>query len=283
MRQIYVVTNRSDDLYLSYYGHEVCPPGLLYGPAVRDHYLWVYVVRGRGIYRAFGQERTLGAGQSFLLFPNELTLYRADLDDPWEYQWVGFGGTKAGRVAGSIGVSSGRPVFTHARPGEIEAVFERLLAFEPSRNDSLDRLFYDAVLSSLLHEIGMDAAVHSNGEPPTGAAASSYMDDALNFMKQHYDKNIDVSTVADYVGLERSYFTKKFGHATGMSPYDYILELRLARAKEQLERTDAPIEHIALLLSFNSTFHFSSFFKRRTGMSPSVYRRMSREGGERGL
>lgn len=275
MMEKYVVPSLLSDLYLSYYGSQICPPGHRYGPAVRDHYLYVYILKGRGVYRVKDREYPMREGQSFILFPNELTLYEADEREPWHYVWIGFGGKSAHPLLERSDIHVDRPVLTLGRPERMQELFERLLQYEPL-NGPADELFMTGVLCAILAEISGEC-----DEPPSrgqrdGHPSRVYVAQALNFMNQHYDKNIQVREVARYVGLERTYFSKLFKSGTGLSPYEYIMDLRLAEGKRLLRDTGMPVEHIALRIGFKDTFHFSSFFKNKAGCSPLQYRK-SRE------
>ena len=58
-----------------------------------------------------------------------------------------------------------------------------------------------------------------------------------------------------------------------MTPYRYYLSLRLALSQSLLERTAMPIQEIANRLGFMDYRHFSGFFRKETGVSPSCYRK----------
>ena len=71
-----------------------------------------------------------------------------------------------------------------------------------------------------------------------------------------------------------SYFSKIFKEAAGSSPYDYLLTVRLDKAKEMLRQTDCSIESIAYKTGFNSASNFLYFFKKETGISPLKFRNL---------
>ena len=80
------------DLCLYQYGHEKCSSGHLFGPATRNHYLFHYVLSGTGTLMAAnskGENQTykIHSGQGFMIFPEQITTYIADVQVPWEYGW----------------------------------------------------------------------------------------------------------------------------------------------------------------------------------------------------
>ena len=74
--------------------------------------------------------------------------------------------------------------------------------------------------------------------------------------------------------MSASYFSKLFKKGTGFSPYDYLLTVRLDRAKELLRQTDDSIENVAFKTGFNSESNFIYFFKKETGVSPLKFRKI---------
>ena len=85
----------SVDLYLLYCGMEECDPSHYYGPIARTEFLLHYVLSGKGRFEADKKTYYLGKHDAFLIYPDEMTFYQADEDDPWTYIWIGFGGIKA--------------------------------------------------------------------------------------------------------------------------------------------------------------------------------------------
>ena len=60
---------------------EKCKPSYSYGPAVRDHYLIHFIIKGSGIFYVNGKSYEIKANQGFLICPDVVTYYKADNQD----------------------------------------------------------------------------------------------------------------------------------------------------------------------------------------------------------
>ena len=74
-------------------------------------------------------------------------------------------------------------------------------------------------------------------------------------------------------GLPERSFMRRFDHATGMSPLEYVHALRLEEAKQMLESGDLPIEAIANEVGYEDAGFFSRLFRRSVNLTPAQYRR----------
>ena len=74
------------------------------------------------------------------------------------------------------------------------------------------------------------------------------------------------------MGVNRSYLASSFKKATGYSPKEYLLSLRMERAKSLLEISDMTINGISNAIGYSDQLAFSRMFKKYTGISPTVYR-----------
>ena len=90
---------------------------------------------------------------------------------------------------------------------------------------------------------------------------------------EHYDESNPVSLMARQSGLSERSFLRRFRRATGQTPGEYIQTLRVEEAKQMLETTDMPIEHIAAEVGYSEPSSFRSAFRKQVGLSASVYRR----------
>lgn len=86
------------------------------------------------------------------------------------------------------------------------------------------------------------------------------------------DPDLNVEKLSTEVGVSRAHLHRKMKDLIGMTPSDYIRNIRLKRACELLKRPDIEVTQVAYKIGFTSQPHFSSHFKRYTGFSPSEYR-----------
>ena len=95
---------------------------------------------------------------------------------------------------------------------------------------------------------------------------------AQHYMEQHYFENITVSKLASLGCVSVSCFNRRFKKETGITPIEYLIEIRLERAKTMLKRKNISVTEIAMRCGFGSSAHFSTCFQSRMGISPTEYR-----------
>lgn len=100
----------------------------------------------------------------------------------------------------------------------------------------------------------------------------NFMDKAINYFDAHFTENISISDVADECDLSREHFTRIFKKASGKSPIEYLMSLRIRNANRLLENTTLTIKEISDLSGYRNEFYFSRAFKKISGTSPTQYR-----------
>ena len=96
---------------------------------------------------------------------------------------------------------------------------------------------------------------------------------SLDFISESFATTISLQTLADQLGLSSYYFARQFKQSTGQSPYQYIKNLRLERAKVLLDtKPHLSITSIAFQLGFADHSHFTKQFRERYKLTPSDYR-----------
>ncbi len=100
----------------------------------------------------------------------------------------------------------------------------------------------------------------------------SYFDRVLDYITENYKKDIDISVIADNVGLSYSHLRKIFKDETGDNIINYINNMRINESKRLLCQTNLPIREIALNLGYNNEQSFIRFFKKYESSSPGEFR-----------
>jgi len=98
---------------------------------------------------------------------------------------------------------------------------------------------------------------------------------ALQYIDEHIGGSLSVEVLARHVGYSATYFTKKFKRAFGVTPTEYIANLRISFAKQYLAAGHMSVQEIAVALGFCDASYFSHFFKSKTGLYPVYYRKQN--------
>lgn len=108
-----------------------------------------------------------------------------------------------------------------------------------------------------------------------GAAPAEYarLTPAIDHVLQNHGGRVTADELAALAHLSVSQFQREFRRVFGMSPGDYLLEVRLQSARRRLERTNEPLSAVALECGFHDQSHFTKRFKAATGLRPLEYRR----------
>lgn len=263
----------SVDLCLTYCGLEYCNPSHRFGPNMRDAHV-IHVIReGKSTLEINKKKYELGAGDVFYIPPKVEAWYESDKDDPWCYTWVGFVGMKAEECTSQAGFSLKNPVRKINCVDEVGQYIEQMLeAYQLSYSNELKR-------NGLLHLV-MSAFVedYCQNNAALGVAATHpypgavYVKHAVEYMTYHYDEKLKINDLADFIGINRSYLTSSFKKHMGCSPQEFLINLRVEKAKSLLKKTDMSINAVANAVGYPDQLAFSKVFKQHCGMSPRMYK-----------
>ncbi len=261
------------DLRLYQYGWEQCAPLHSFGPYIRNHYLFHYVISGRGHLDATDQDGVrrdydLESDQGFLICPGQVSTYAADREQPWKYVWLEFDGLRAEEYLESAGLGPRQSLYRPQSPAQGQTVRDLMLYIaEHSDASSLHLmghlfLFLDALIET-----------SSTRRPLRGGLLKDfYIQEAITYMEKNYHRELSVEELADVCKLNRSYFSKLFKESMGCPPQEFLIRLRMAKAADMMKGTRQPIGIIAAKCGYPNQLHFSRAFRKRYGVSPRDWR-----------
>jgi len=93
-------------------------------------------------------------------------------------------------------------------------------------------------------------------------------------VRENIAQELAVAELAQVVGMSQYYFSKLFKLSTGTTPHQYVMRQRVERAQELLREGRTPLAEIATHAGFETQSHFTSVFRRLTGITPRRYRQM---------
>lgn len=100
---------------------------------------------------------------------------------------------------------------------------------------------------------------------------------SLAYIREHLTDPIRVEELPGLENMSLSSYHRKFVQITGLSPAEYILRMKIEKAKELLAATDMSVTEIAFRYGFSSSQYFATVFKRLCCSTPTQYRRMRKK------
>lgn len=249
-------------LNIFYAGHEKCPPGHSFGPAVRQHYLLHMILDGKGIYQTKDGSYSLERGQAFLIYPGETTYYQADENEPWEYAWVAFNGYEAEEVIEETCFADGGYIsaaqFTKRDESRIYELVEAFARSE-SRLELLGSLY--GVLALFGREKKFSAAGYEK----------QYYEKAVEYIYNNYGYPLRISDLAKYIGIDRTYLYRIFMDIEKCPPKKYLQRFRMKQALVMLSEGGHTVTETAYSCGFRDAASFCNSFRKEMGMTPLQY------------
>ncbi|WP_139999687.1 AraC family transcriptional regulator [Paenibacillus paridis] len=95
---------------------------------------------------------------------------------------------------------------------------------------------------------------------------------AARYMDEHYADPITADTLAALLNCSPRTIQRMFNKRLELGPIDYLMQIRIDKAKELLSRTNEGLKDISEAIGYMDSYYFSRLFKRYTGVSPSTYR-----------
>ena len=261
------------DLGLYQFGREACQPGHSFGPARRNHYLFHFVISGRGTlysHDSHGNSNTftVHAGEGFVIFPDQINLYVADINNPWDYAWLEFDGLRVKQALESAGFSPDSPVYRTKIPELREKLRDEMLYIV----DNSEASPFELIGHTYLFMDCLTRSSENAGKVITSRLREFYIREAIAYIEHNYQRNITIEELAAALRLNRSYFGKIFRLSTGKSPQNFLMNYRMVKAAEMLASTKKPVNEIASSVGYDNQMHFSRAFRNVYGMSPREWR-----------
>jgi AraC family transcriptional regulator len=146
-----------------------------------------------------------------------------------------------------------------------------------SADEESSALFLNSLCETLLRNF---ARLHRTRYRSTQAGAAStcqIADRAIRAIEERFADTLPVGQLAAEAGLSATYFSEVFKKATGVSPHQYLLRVRVERVRMALRTTDLAVAEIAQNFGFSSQSHLNAAFRKLTGLTPAQYRNQVQE------
>lgn len=137
---------------------------------------------------------------------------------------------------------------------------------------------YEFILETLCTQIVICLIRSIRSDLPRAATERNYSEKdnigrVEEFLRENYGNEFSLKNIARVANLSPYHLIRSFKSQTGKTPYQYLLEIKVEKAKELLRFKELSITEICFRSGFNNPNHFTDVFKRKVGVLSSEYRR----------
>ena len=216
--------------------------------------------------RATGKLR-VEPGTIFLLLPNVWHRYCPDLQTGWTESWIELEGPVVDQLLSGEVFSQKSIRFNGAIDIGLEEALERIHRLIRKATGG----FQPELSAAALNVLALCERVAREATPPSRIRRA--VNQAERYLVEHHAEPVNMESLAVQLGVAYSHLRREFRTQTGCPPWQYLLRIRLTRARKLLSSSDATLDHIAERVGFSSGFHLSNSFKQAYGQSPAQWRR----------
>jgi AraC-like DNA-binding protein/mannose-6-phosphate isomerase-like protein (cupin superfamily) len=252
---------------------------------VHEHFEMVYIKKGDAVFEISGQPAAIGPNDIIIIKPNQLHKFIVKSATGCEFIVLSFKFTN--KMDGDFSevsledflnfVSSREtgPFFTLkvSQKNEIITLLNRILREKQNGEIGSDFLNYLLVMELFVFISRALKMEWENSIKYKSPKVKELIRVSVEYINNHYERNLSVPDVSKFVFLSTSYFTRAFKEEVGISPIHYLLKVRIDRSKELLSDTSLKISDIALSVGFSNQQRFNEIFKKYTGTTPLRYRK----------
>ncbi len=235
---------------------------------VLEGFALVYIAGGQGRFESEGKiNLPVEPGNVFLLFPGVWHRYQPEARTGWHEFWIGFDGDTARNWQLNHFIAPAKPVFKINTEDTVLATFNRILQAARANRPALQQILAGAAANL----VGLCYSAQQ-APPEAGDPGSNAIELAIARLEADLGRELDIKKLAQELGVSYSWFRTAFTMHTGLAPHQYVLEMRLVRARNLLVGTTLAVKEIAQQTGFQDEHYFSRLFRQKLKCTPSQWR-----------
>jgi len=221
----------------------------------------LYTIKGENLSKEDNISINCKKGSWSLFYPDRVHSYKDINNTKWSLAWIHFKGKSITNIIENLFyINNNINFFQKNNEAEnilfkiINLSLHRTIISEIQRNNLLIKLLLK------LHEM-YSSNLNIN------------ITNSINYIHDNYKKKINLTKLSGMSGFSKFHFSRIFKNETGYSPINYIIKLKIEKAKELLEYDNhLKIKEIAKEIGYDDEFYFSKIFKIKTTLTPREYK-----------
>lgn len=208
-----------------------------------------------------------------MLFPGVRHSYAPSATTGWNEHWVGFKGDLPQQLVRHRFFKPTQSVLRISNEEKFLALFNEIIETMHANRPASQQILA-AITINMLALIYSDLQSKQTDDEPDLKAIQG----AIARMRESAETSLNIPALASEFNVNYRSFRRAFTRHTGLSPHNYLLEIRLARARTLLAQSPLSIKEIAARTGFDDARYFNRFFHKKAGMPPGVWRMHAQKG-----
>lgn len=254
-------------------------------PNKHEYFEMVYIKKGYAVFEILGHPVSIGPNDIIIIKPNQYHKFIVKSESGCEFIVLNFSFKNQHNNDFSevslddfLNFVSGRESGPYlklkvSQKNDIIVIMNRILKEKQSTEIGSEFLNYLLVMELFVLISRALKMEWENSIKSRSPKIKELVSSSIKYMNDNYERDISIADVAKYVFLSPSYFTRIFKEEIGISPMNYLLKIRVERAKELLDGSEMKVGDIAQMVGFSNQQRFNEIFKKYTGITPLKFRK----------
>jgi len=242
-----------------------------YVPIIDEYFHFYYVHEGEAFIKSFDYQGIIKKGTFILFQPNDKFEISPNLNKDYNEFQIIFNGEIPNRwVQNTKLFQTSYPISVDS--DTVVKDFNKLVKISKATENNIQPLLASTLISNLTRYFFLSE---------TSLYETTLGEDPFLKIKNYFTENLykqfNIQDICDSMNMNYYQLRNYFLNITGMSPYQYLLDMKINKAKELLETTNYQIKEISYKLAFDSQYYFSRLFKKKTGYTPSQWKNKTKK------
>ncbi len=227
----------------------------------------LYLAKGLATFHLQDRIYQLQEGNMFIYMPDEPQLYHYELGDHPDMYWIHFYESFPYPILEKFGLNKSG-IYELSPRTEYTLLFEKIiqeLQLKRTDYDSLSNLYCLELLTLFSRNM-----VKTN---TSENVQNELFETIIQELHKNFQSDISIKEYALIYHMSCCWFIRSFKRYTGVTPQQYITDIRINKAKELLRTSSFNISEISTYIGYHNPLYFSRIFKKITGVSPSAYKK----------
>lgn len=231
-----------------------------------NNYQLLYIAHGKARFQIQGKMHLLEKGHCVLYRPLEEQYYYYLLKENPDIYWVHFSCKKENEFMKQMGFQKENIYYVGDYNNYVQ-IFDTMIS-----ELQLKRPFFEEQLQFLMQELLLKMKRNQIRENTIFESYNKEVEEAIRIFHLAPEKEFTIKEFTKQRGLNYYRFIDNFSNYVGVSPRQYIINIRMTMAKDLLMNSTFPISEVARLIGYDNPLYFSRLFKKTYGVSPREFR-----------